>query len=507
MGKKSNKATFIIVDIVILIFSFFLMAYYKPATSSYLTLNYFIGFGILLSGWISTSLYFKKYNFKRKFRFIKIFKNLILSNLAALSIMAIFIIAFDITGYSRLMFFGTVLIATALEIILGNLYFLLIHTRNGATDLYNPPPKAHDIKKTKQAINYRDISLSAEIIRDAVVMECGEKAYDFIKKYTDFEDKKNLFVSTATRFNIHFQPDDYFHQIVNLKRTNNIQYINKFFETVNRKLPNNGTFIGCVETKAQRKKRILKKFPPVINWIAYTLDFIIKRIFPKFMLTKKIYFLLTRGQNRVLTRAEVLGRLYSCGFEVVDDIDIDNVFFFVVKKICEPAYDMNPTYGPFVKLKRVGKGGKIIKVYKLRTMHPYAEYLQPYIYMKNKLEEGGKFKDDFRVTTLGKLFRTFWIDEMPMLINVLKGDMKIVGVRPLSHHYYDLYNEDLRKKRIKHKPGLIPPYYADMPKSLEEIQESEMRYLEAYAKKPILTDWRYFWKAWKNIIFKKARSK
>ena len=102
--------------------------------------------------------------------------------------------------------------------------------------------------------------------------------------------------------------------------------------------------------------------------------------------------------------------------------------------------------------------------------------------------------------------RRFWLDEMPMLYNWLKGEMKLVGVRPLSRHYFSLYSKELQEKRIRHKPGLIPPYYADMPETLEEIQTSELKYLDAYEKKPFKTDWIYFWKALYNIIFKHARS-
>ena len=85
--------------------------------------------------------------------------------------------------------------------------------------------------------------------------------------------------------------------------------------------------------------------------------------------------------------------------------------------------------------------------------------------------------------------------------------MKLVGIRPLSKHYYNLYNEDLQKKRIKFKPGLIPPYYADMPKTLDEIMASELKYLEEYEKHPFSTDVKYFFKASYNILFKKARSR
>jgi lipopolysaccharide/colanic/teichoic acid biosynthesis glycosyltransferase len=139
-------------------------------------------------------------------------------------------------------------------------------------------------------------------------------------------------------------------------------------------------------------------------------------------------------------------------------------------------------------------------------MHPFSEYLQDYVFKRNNLEKGGKFKDDFRVTTIGKILRKFWLDELPMIYNMLKGDMKLVGVRPLSRQYFGLYTEELKAKRNKFKPGLIPPFYADMPKTLEEIMDSEMRYLTTYEKRPFRTDWKYFWKAMYNIFIKRARS-
>lgn len=496
----------LIVDAIILIVAFLIMVAYKPGTSNYLSWRYLTGLGILILTWILASLYFKKYRFKKKYRFDKITRQILISNMFSVSTIAIFVILFRVSGYSRLVFFGTVGVATILELIVANLYYLLIHTRNTQTDLYNPPPKAYDLRKATRAINYADISLSADYVKEAIVGECGENAYHFLEKHVKAEENKLLCLSTTTRFNVEFQPSDHFTKIINLRRVNDIQYINKFFETVNRRLPEGGIFMGCVETKDQRKQRILKKFPPVINWVYYTLDFILKRVFPKFMLTKKIYFLLTRGNNRVLSKAEVLGRLYSCGFKELDEKDIDGHYYFVMEKECSPAYDMNPTYGPFIKLNRVGKNGKLIKVYKMRTMHPYAEYLQDYVFRKNHLEEGGKFKNDFRITGVGKVMRKLWLDELPMIFNLIKGDMKIVGVRPLSKHYYSLYSEELKQKRIQTKPGLIPPFYADLPKTLEEIQESELRYLKAHEKRPVYTDIKYFSMAVRNIVWKKARS-
>jgi lipopolysaccharide/colanic/teichoic acid biosynthesis glycosyltransferase len=182
------------------------------------------------------------------------------------------------------------------------------------------------------------------------------------------------------------------------------------------------------------------------------------------------------------------------------------MLYFVARKIQEPAYDYHPTYGPLVRLKRIGINGKTIYVYKIRTMHPYSEYLQDYVYKTSDLQDGGKFRNDFRVSTVGRIMRKLWIDEVPMLINLIRGDLKLVGVRPLSQQYFELYDEELRAKRIRVKPGLIPPFYADLPKTLEEIQASENRYLDTYLKHPFLTDFRYFWKALYNIVVKRARS-
>lgn len=294
--------------------------------------------------------------------------------------------------------------------------------------------------------------------------------------------------------------------IVNIHRINDIRWVNKYFEAINAKLNVGGVLIGSVEIYTQRKKRITSRFNPLISYPVYWLDFLLRRVFPKLKFTQKIYFFLTGGHNRAISRAEAYGRLYSCGFEFISEKEIDNMLYFAFRKVSTPKYDTEPTYGPFVKLKRIGKDGKIINVRKFRTMYAYSEYLQSLVYDSNDLAQGGKFKDDFRITNWGKFMRKFWIDEYPMFWNVLKGELKIVGVRPLSNHYYNLYDEDLQKMRVKVKPGLVPPYYVDMPKTLEEIQDSERRYLEAYEKNPWKTQWKYFGKAMYNILIKRARS-
>jgi len=84
--------------------------------------------------------------------------------------------------------------------------------------------------------------------------------------------------------------------------------------------------------------------------------------------------------------------------------------------------------------------------------------------------------------------------------------MKLIGVRPLSEGFYSVCPKDLKKARIKHKPGLIPPYYADLPHSIEEVWESERKYLEKYERRPMRTDLIYFFKSLNNILFHRATS-
>jgi lipopolysaccharide/colanic/teichoic acid biosynthesis glycosyltransferase len=105
--------------------------------------------------------------------------------------------------------------------------------------------------------------------------------------------------------------------------------------------------------------------------------------------------------------------------------------------------------------------------------------------------------------------RKLWIDELPMFINFLKGEIKLVGVRPLSRHYFSLYSPEMQELRTKVKPGLLPPFYYDKqtPKTIEEVQASERRYVEAYLRHPFLTDIRYFFGTISNIIFHGKTSK
>ena len=344
-------------------------------------------------------------------------------------------------------------------------------------------------------------------MKKAFINEIPSEIEKLLRKYVDLSHSNTKVFKTTTSFNVQNLEDGDCNAIINLKKINDIRFVNKFQEAVNEKLPDGGYYIGLVETQEQRKSRLLKKFIPGLAHIYFIFDFTFKRFFPKMPILKKFYFFITNGRNRVMSKAEALGRLVSCGFRIVEVYQFDNLTYFVGKKEKVPHYDLNPSYGPVFAMTRIGKDGKNIKVFKLRTMYPYAEYLQEYIYEQNSLADGGKFADDFRVTSWGKLIRKIWVDELPMIFNLLRGDIKIVGVRPLSRHYHSLYSKELQDKRKDAKPGLLPPFYVDMPRTLEEIVDSELKYLKSYANNPFTTDFKYFVAICNSILFRKARSK
>jgi lipopolysaccharide/colanic/teichoic acid biosynthesis glycosyltransferase len=505
-----RKIILMVIDLIIIFMSFLFFAWIKPATFRIYLPNYFPPFLFFAFVWIAVSVIIAKYDLHKARKPREVIVPVLIANLTILAVITTLIYSFGAFFYSRLIVFGTILLATLLEVGIAYIYFSykrpVIVPEFDATLVkkpqFYPSDKSFVIDEQSRA-KYVE---SREQIKKIIVEESSLNVYDFVSKYIDVGNPENMLVSTTTQFNIDKLPANSYQSIVNLRMINGIQRINKFFESVNAKLPYGGVFINSAETYPLRKKRILKKFPPVINHVYYFFDYIFTRVFPKLPVTKKIYFYITLGRNRVISRAETLGRLYSCGFECIEEKFIDGYLYFVVRKIKEPAFDESPTYGPFVRLQRYGKNGKLIGVYKMRTMHAYSEYLQEYIYQKNSLQDGGKFKDDFRVTGAGRFMRKFWLDELPMIFNLLRGDMKIVGVRPLSKQYFSLYTDELKEKRLKFKPGLVPPFYVDMPRTFDEIMDSENRYLDSYAKNPLWTDFRYFFSAFYNIVFKRARS-
>ena len=287
-----------------------------------------------------------------------------------------------------------------------------------------------------------------------------------------------------------------------------IKLLDEYLAAANKHMAPGGILYCHTMTAALKRLLISQRYPWGISALVAAYEYLWHRVCPKLKLTKKLYFSFTQGKNRTFTRVEIIGRLYRAGFEVIDEQFRDGEYFVIAQQSAPPIEDTPPTGSPIIHLRRIGKGGQEIVVHKFRTMYTYSEYVQPYIYQYQNLERGGKFKEDYRVNYWGHLLRRLWLDEIPMVWNLIRGDIKLVGVRPLSIQYFNLYSPEIQQLRIRTKPGLLPPFYYDehTPVTLDEVQESERRYLEAYLTKPFATDWRYFWGIVGNILFHRKHS-
>lgn len=148
----------------------------------------------------------------------------------------------------------------------------------------------------------------------------------------------------------------------------------------------------------------------------------------------------------------MLKRLFDLSFALIGLILISPLLFIVILVIA-----LDSRGGVFYRQIRVGRYEKDFYLLKFRTMHPNAE-------QKGLLTIGGR---DPRITRCGYYLRKYKLDELPQLINILKGDMSLVGPRPEVRKYVDLYTED-QKKVLCVRPGITD--YA----SIEYVNENEL---------------------------------
>lgn len=513
MNKKKKYLIFFIFGIGIISISFLFMIWLKPVSIRHYLPQYikpFLGFMLI---WFSISLLAQKYSLETSLK--KAISKIIISNFYILSFILILIYLFDRFHYSRLIVLGTICLSTLFEIIFGSIYQLI--SKNPIKEItasrQNDKILRKSVLQEKMSIelDFPDL-VENESINSSLqnkYLKDKQQVYDFINDHlplVKIHKSKSLILDTNTFFNIENIEDNSQHLFINLHKVNDYRWLNKYFMQINANLQFGGFFVSWGQTLAERYNYFFNTYPRFIAFILFSGDFIIRRAIPKLHFFKQVYFSITKGKNRALSKAEILGRLVFCGFKIIAVQEIDNKLHFIVQKVSNPRDDNNPSYGPLMKMNRYGKDGVLFQVYKFRSMHPYSEYLQDYLLDKHGYAENGKIADDFRVSGWAKVLRKLWLDELPQLINVVKGEMVIVGVRPLSKTFLEEYPEELKQERFKYKPGCIPPYVALRMQAVEEYIESERIYLEAKKKHPVWTDIKFFFWAVFNILTRRIKS-
>ncbi len=127
------------------------------------------------------------------------------------------------------------------------------------------------------------------------------------------------------------------------------------------------------------------------------------------------------------------------------------------------------------KHKRIGKNGKEIYIYKFRTMVENAEDMIRNFTeeQKKEFQENYKLADDPRITKVGKLLRKTSLDELPQLVNILKGDLSIIGPRPIVREELKKYGER-QEEFLSITPGLTGYWAANGRSCVDYAQRMEM---------------------------------
>ena len=163
---------------------------------------------------------------------------------------------------------------------------------------------------------------------------------------------------------------------------------------------------------------------------------------------------------------------------------------FGIISILIKIHDKGPI---FFKQKRIGQNFKSFYIYKFRTMIINAENKGPLITKE----------DDPRITALGKFLRKFKIDELPQLINVLKGDMSLVGPRPEVEKYVNFFKKDY-KEILKIKPGITDYatiYFKDEELILKNFAKNNDNIEEVYLKQILPQKIKFYKKYLQEISF------
>ena len=140
----------------------------------------------------------------------------------------------------------------------------------------------------------------------------------------------------------------------------------------------------------------------------------------------------------------------------------------------------SPGDGAIFRQRRVGRDGKLFWLYKFRTMCPDAEKRLNELLKLNQMDGPVfKIKGDPRITRVGRFLRKTSLDELPQLLNVLRGDMSIVGPRPALPREVELYS-DYQRQRLYVTPGLscywqIAPHRNEM--SFDEWVALDLKYI------------------------------
>ncbi len=150
---------------------------------------------------------------------------------------------------------------------------------------------------------------------------------------------------------------------------------------------------------------------------------------------------------------------------------------------------------------RIGKNGKPLVITKFRSMKRNAHAQHEQVFSDGHFIEK-LWKEDARITRVGKFLRKTNLDELPQIMNFLKGELSLVGIRPLTRRDYRILPPDIKKIYDEVGPALAGIQYAckSSPPKSEEVYEEYRKFYALWKKNRAKTNLKYVWKIVANRI-------
>lgn len=212
------------------------------------------------------------------------------------------------------------------------------------------------------------------------------------------------------------------------------------------------------------------------------------------------YMVITSSINMATMKDMIVKRIFDLAVSI-----IGIAVMIAATVIVAPIIFIQSPGAIFFSQIRVGRNGRKFKIYKFRTMYLDAEERKQELTDQNRIKDGMMFKveNDPRIFPFGHIMRKFSIDEIPQFINVLKGDMSLVGTRPPTVDEYEKYDL-VHKSRLATKPGITGMWQVKGRSSIldfEDVVKLDNEYIRNWS---IGLDLHIIFETFKVVIFGKG---
>jgi hypothetical protein len=296
---------------------------------------------VLFGLWLVSSLATRKFGKKSFSSYYSAVAPCIKAALLMAAGLALIVFGLRLFYFSRIQIFGAIPLLLVFELVLFFVYYRYRSYGGHIRDI----DSAEDVRQLL-AEEKEEFPALAGAVRDPVEEKLNNALdflnptlFTFIRNSIDLsgiDRNEAAVIFSESRANTVAWEKNQFRLIINIEKLNDIRWINQYFLAIHVFLKGNGYLVGIAQTTDNRMSLFLKRFPKRSARVLYLADFVVHRVLPKLPFTKKIYFALTKGRNRSISRAEILGRLYFCGFKAFAEMEDGDRYFFIAQKPKSP---------------------------------------------------------------------------------------------------------------------------------------------------------------------------